>query len=266
MRLKYLTEKAYETLLDNVEIDRDKYSSSEEWVTSYFKDRIFFKESRIEVPAVTLYTEGDKTASDIVNVRAVYDAFENLTPQQASNEYLWTYLSLTEYWKYSLWRWGKESEQETEQNFEDEVDSQDPQATPEKPGANIKQRYLCGRSRKSLLRNAISRLWWFGYLTYKEGPASQKYELTEIMLSNADLCQSIMERNFSMNRNICYGILSAIKKINSDAASANVTKSEWRSLCKYINRYGAVTLLDVLSADEIEELSYRYILNNRSND
>lgn len=261
MRLKYLTEKAYETLFDNVEIDKDKYFSPDEWITSYFKDRMFYKESRIEVPSVTLYSEGDKSASDIVNVRAIFDAFSILTPQQASNEYLWTYLSLSEYWKYSVWRWGKESEQELD--FENEDDFRDPLSQAVKPAANIKQRYLCGRSRKGLLRNAISRLWWFGYLTYKEGPASQKYELTEVMLSNADLCQSIMERNFSMNRNICYGILSAIKKINTDHNLTNVTKTEWRNLCKYINRYGAVTLLDVLSADEIEELSYRYIMSMR---
>ena len=79
----------------------------------------------------------------------------------------------------------------------------------------------------------------------------------------------IVERNFSMNRNICYGILQAIKQINDDPSLDNVGKLsstgeyEWRGLCKYLNRFGAVTLLDTLSCDEIKELSYNYLLNQR---
>lgn len=261
MRLKYLTEKAYETLLDNIGIDKDKYSIASVWIPEYFKGKEYFKESRIEASSVKLYTEGGKNESDIVNVKLIFDAFDKLTPQQASNEYLWSYLSLVEFWEYSLWRWGNDSENESS-DVEDDADYTI-NIKESKRSVNIKQRYLCEKSRIGLLRNAISRLWWFGYLSYKEGPLSQKYELTELLLTQADLCQSIMERNFSMNRNVCFGILSAIKKINDDQALSNVIKDEWRSLCKYINRYGAVTLLDTLSQDEVEKLSYDYLLGLR---
>ena len=138
-----------------------------------------------------------------------------------------------------------------------------------KRAVNIKQRYLCHPSRIGLLRNAISRLWWYGYLSNQPGSSSHKYELTELLLSSSDLCQSIVERNFSMNRNICYGILQAIKQINDDPSLDNVGKLsstgeyEWRGLCKYLNRFGAVTLLDTLSCDEIKELSYNYLLKQR---
>ena len=38
---------------------------------------------------------------------------------------------------------------------------------------------------------------------------------------------------------------------------------EWRDLCKYINRYGAVSVLDALTSEEIKEISYNYILSQR---
>lgn len=262
MRLKYLTDKAYETLSDNIEIDKEKYYSAAIWVPEYFKGKEYFKESRIETAAVKLFMEGDRNESDIVNVKLVFDAFEKLTPQQASNEYLWSYLSLVEFWEYSFWRWGKEIEREAPED--NESNDTTAQSLEPKRAVNIKQRYLCQKNRAhGFLRNSISRLWWFGYLTYKDGSRSQKYELTELLLSQSDLCQSIMERNFSMNRNVCFGILSAIKKINDDEGLSNVIMAEWRSLCKYINRYGAVTLLDTLLEEDVEELSYKYILNLR---
>lgn len=138
-----------------------------------------------------------------------------------------------------------------------------------KRSVNIKQRYLCTPSRIGLLRNSLSRLWWYGYLSYNPDSQSHKYDLTKLLLSQSDLCQSIVERNFSMNRNITFGILSAIQEINDDPALDNVDRSqktgeyEWRDLCKYINRFGAVTLLDSLTSDEVKKTSYDYILNQR---
>lgn len=271
MGLKYLTEKAYETLLDNINVDQDKYTEKDIWLPDYFKDKEYFKESRIVAggSGLSLYMEGDRNASDIINVRTVFDNLGNLTPQQASNPYIWTYLSLVDCWQYSRWRWGKSIEDPDDQEDEVPEDEEQSVGKESKRSTNIKQRYLCRPSRIGLLRNSISRLWWYGYLSYKEGAGSQKYELTKLLLSQSDLCQSIVERNFSMNRNICFGILSAIKEINDDPTLEDVGKSaktgvyEWRELCKYINRYGAVTLLDTLSCDDVKQLSYDYIRNLR---
>ena len=72
-----------------------------------------------------------------------------------------------------------------------------------------------------------------------------------------------------MNRNVTVGILDAILEINNDpnlrdvGISETTGKYEWRELCKYINRYGAVTLLDSLSSDDIKEISYNFLLNHR---
>ena len=116
---------------------------------------------------------------------------------------------------------------------------------------------------------------WIGYLSYNSNSPSSPYELTKILLSNTDLTMSIIERKFSMQRNVTLGILSAIKEINDDntiydvgiwrkaPASASTPAYEWRELCKYLNRFGAVTLLDTLSVEEVKEISLKYILSLR---
>lgn len=264
MRIKYLTNKAYETLLDNIAIDKEYYSRDDMWLLEYFEGKEFAKESRIDVSPITLYMDGDRNASDLINTRAIFDTFEELTPQQASNPYLWSYLSLVDFWKYSKWRWGRSDEDTTDMVLDGVV-------TPEetKRSVNIKQRYLCVPSRIGLLRNSLSRLWWYGYLTYQPNSPAHKYDLTKLLLSHSDLCSSVVERNFSMNRNITVGVLSAIQQINDEFPMQPVDRSlitgeyEWRDLCKYINRYGAVTLLDSLTADEIKAISYNYIINRR---
>ena len=212
MKIKYFTDKAYETLLDNLSIDQEKYLSKECWIPEYFGGKEFFKESRLEIQGIAMYMEGDKNASDIVNVRTIFDNLGHLTPQQASNPYLWSYISMVDCWQYTTWRWGKAVEEETVTEDIENEEIVSVSGKESKRAVNIKQRYLCHPSRIGLLRNAISRLWWYGYLSYQPGSSSHKYELTELLLSSSDLCQSIVERNFSMNRNICIFVMEFYKR------------------------------------------------------
>ncbi len=247
MKVKYFVESAYNDLFDTVPQNIELYSDSNgDWVAKKFKDKNYYKESRIDVSLPPLDANND----DFMNVLAIHNAFKDkITPKQASNPYLWTYLAHCEYWDYSFSRWAEEKMSEEK----------------------IKQRFFCGSetgSRIGFLRNSISRLWWFGYLSYQEN-SSSPYKLTKLLLSNSDLCASILERNFSMNKEISIGILSAIQEINDDptmkdvGAVSNGDRYEWRALCKYINRYGGVALLDALSRDEIKELSYEFLMDYR---
>lgn len=249
MKLKYFTESSYDKLYDEVEKRIDIYSSdSNKWIQELFDKKEYFKESRIDVALPTL--SNPTPEGDYMNAIYIHSAFKDrISPKQASNPFLWTYLTHCEYWDYTVKRWQRYGKRTSE--------------------SSIKDHFFCGPysgSRIGFLRNSISRLWWTAELSYQEGPA--RYELTEIMFSNSDLCQSIIERNFSMNKNVVTGILKSIKKINDDPNLPNVDKDkngeyEWRGLCKYINRYGAVTLLDALSSDDILEISYNYLLENR---
>ena len=252
MKLNYFPESAYLELFDNIGTNQPNYSKkSNDWVSQIFGDRVYSKESRIDVSLPDL----NHADGEFMNVVSFYNAMrEKLTPKQASNPYLWSWLTHCHYWEYTHERWSKEEMSED----------------------MIKQRFFCSFQTKNpegnrvgFLRNSISRLWWFGYLTYQDD-AKKPYELTELMLSNSDLCQSVMERNFSMNREVTIGILSAIKEINDDpnmrdvGAVSNGDHYEWRPLCKYINRYGGVVLLDTLDRNEIKKLAYDFLISYRN--
>lgn len=253
MKIKYFTESAYNELYDSIPNNLVLYQNSDgSWIKKYFGCQPFFKESRIVsyLPELNIHNK-DKADEDYENALIIHNSFKDkITPKQASNVFLWSYLSHCEYWKYTFERWS--SDQMT-------VDS-------------VKQRFFCYTetgNRIGFLRNSISRLWWGAYLTYQEDNP-KPYELTKVLFSHSDIFLQIIERNFSMNKEIIVGILSAIKAINDDPNLNNVgmnkatNEYEWRSLCKYLNRYGGVTLLDVLGRKEICKLSYDYILNKRN--
>ena len=71
-----------------------------------------------------------------------------------------------------------------------------------------------------------------------------------------------MDRNYSMNRNITIGMLRAILEY-CEQIGRDISEEEWRELCKYINRQGAVTLLDQMSEDEVADMTIRYLLEHR---
>lgn len=251
-KINYFPEGAYLELFDNIDANRAYYSlPNNDWIKKIFGDREFSKESRIHAALPTISVADGEYS----NVIAIYNAFrDKLTPKMASNPYLWAWLTHNYYWNYTHERWAKE---------EMSVDT-------------IRQRFFCSfltknpeGNRVGFLRNSIARLWWIGYLTYQEDHLSNPFELTKLLVSHSDLCQSVIERNFSMNRNITIGMLKAILKINNSGfkevgvSPIDGEQYEWRDLCKYINRYGAVSLLDSLTSDEIMDISYNYILRQR---
>ena len=251
MKIKYFTESAYNTLFDSISSNLSLYKSSDgSWIKKSFKNQDYFKESRIDLHLPELTASNNKAEEDYSNALLIHSAFrDRITPKQASNVFLWSYLSHCEYWKYTSKRWANEKMS---------IDT-------------VKQRFFCYTetgSRIGFVRNSISRLWWGAYLTYQEDKPAP-YELTKVLFSHSDIFLQVIERNFSMNREVIIGILSAIKAINDDPKLDDVGVSkvtgeyEWRTLCKYLNRYGAVTLLDALDREDIYNLSYEYILRKR---
>ena len=195
MKLKYLTEDAYDQLYKGVNKNIDLYKNDEPILATIFPNGNCAKESSVVVDNFSLCENTFDIQDDLINVKVLYTSMKKLTPEQASNVYLWTWLSHDVFYSYIKKRW-----------------------KPSTDGA-IKDRYFCDSykgSRSGLLRNGISRLWWYGYLTYQEG-RSNPFALTELLLSNSDLCVNLVERNFSMNKNVIVGILGAIKEINDSA-------------------------------------------------
>lgn len=106
---------------------------------------------------------------------------------------------------------------------------------------------------------AISRLWWSGYLTYDETRVSTNpWHLTETLFSAQQIQKDLFDQSFSMNRTVVKGLLSALKIMQEE--NGNKCTAIFRACCdSYINHYGAVSILDTLSADDIETIAYNYM-------
>lgn len=248
MYLGYFTEEAYDRLLNDIDQNLEKYKSEEDWIKQYFGNEDYYKVSKsVNVMSFNPYyvpgskSDEQKSQEDLNNVRMLYEAYKSLTPLQASNKYMWTYLchANPECRKYIIDRWLSDARENT-----------------------IRTRFFVKTSRDLLNDNALSRLWWYGYLTYDESN-SNPYALTEILLTNQTICTDVIDTLNRMNFQRIKGLLLAIKDFKEIVEEKEGITDYVRSCNKYINRYAAVTTMELLDAEEIRKLAYDYMAKQR---
>lgn len=245
MNLIYFTKDAYKLLKKDLNLNRENYYSEDPWMDEYFVNAgldDYYRTSSITVPNIELVCSGDdietKNRDDLVNVKMLYTEYKDkITPLQASDPLLWSALCHITFKDYILKRWKK---------ADDTV--------------SIDKRFFATEGRGSLLYyNAISRLWWSGYLTYdEEKKGSNAWHLTETLFSAQQIQKDLFDQPFSMNRTIVKGLLSALKRIQDERGNACTTI--FRECCdSYLNHYGAVSVMDTLSSDEVDKIAYTYM-------
>ena len=249
MLLGYFTEEAYERLLHDIPQNAEKYTSDDDWLPTYFgATEGYFKTSSADVSAfIPHYTPGkkndaQKSQEDLINTRFIYEAFRKITPLQASNKYMWTYLchAIPEYRNYIRDRWMQEERENT-----------------------IKNRFFVTTSGSLLNDNALSRLWWYGHLTYDRKNSNNHYELTEILFTNQTICTDVMDTFNRMNYTRMRGVLMAIRDFKEELDNNEGITDYFRECKKYLNHYAAVTTLEFLDSNEIRDLAYNYMMKLR---
>lgn len=244
MKLIYFTDEAYNLLKKDLYKNEKNYYLEELWIEKYFKEyniENYMGTSDIVVGNISEFQDtGDINQDDLQNTITLYSAYlDKLTPAEASNPRLWTALChlIPEYRKYILSRWKNKNEEVT-----------------------LEKRFFATEGRSSLLYyNAISRLWWSGYLTYEQDKA-QPWALTKTLFSAQMVQKDLLDQPFSFNKKVVRGLLKALQKIQEQ--TGNAASKIFRECCdSYINHYGAVTVLDSLSEDEIENIAYKYMFD-----
>lgn len=245
MNLIYFTKDAYKLLKKDLDANKDNYYRDDPWLSEYFAKvglDEFYKTSSIVVSNLQLNCSGDdvesKNNDDLLNIKLLYSDYKDkITPLQASDPLLWSALCHITFKEYVLKRWKKDD-----------------------GTVRLDQRFFATEGRASLLYyNAISRLWWSGYLTYDETRASTNpWHLTETLFSAQQVQKDLFDQSFSMNRTVIRGLLSALKTMQEE--NGNKCTTIFRACCdSYINHYGAVSILDTLSADDIATIAYDYM-------
>lgn len=101
---------------------------------------------------------------DLTSAIVIYEAYENLTPLQASDERLWTYLSHLDLFNYLQERWNGEKNS----------------------SYVLSHWFVETKSPSKLIRDNISGLWWAVFLSVDDN-RSDKYELTKLLFRDRDL-------------------------------------------------------------------------------
>lgn len=236
MNLLFFKEQSLYQLKANIADNSQKYLCPAEWMTDYFRNSSWNIPTNLTVdsePKLILPASA-REHYDYENTVLLFSALKNLTPSQAADERLWSFLTHFTFWDYMRNRWPAEKQ-------------------IGKPGfVNvIRERYFFV-SAKRFVRNGISRLWWYGYLTYDDG-RKNPFELTQLMLSKLDIAQNLFERNFASNRKITKAVLSVLAD-REKMGKPFPNREAFRKLMKHFNNIGGLTVLDALDNSEVEKI------------
>lgn len=234
--IRYMKEDAMQRIKHSVYSNKEKYKNNKPWVADLFEKNNWFIESNIRINNFDLIIPDDNNVYDLNNVKILYDNMKNLQPYQANEERLWSYLTHVYLWDYMRKRWPVEKYYDKKKNkFENRMHE---------------HYFLKSKTKRALIRNGISRLWWFGYVTYEEN-SSNSYALTEILLYTQDIAESVFGRHFSNNPQIVKSLLSVLKE-KIDNGYDMPDRDTIRSLCKYLSHLGGAMIIDSLEVEELK--------------
>lgn len=150
MKIKIMKAEAVKYVKDNINQLTSYYvygTDPEVWI----KEKIG-KEAFVEIPQLEfndcnlLITEDTPFANDGENVKLFYLNFKDINDSFASDERLWAGLAHTVYYDYMLKRWPNS-----------------------KDSTSIINHFFFAGGPRSYMMNTLSRLWWYGRKTYREG-------------------------------------------------------------------------------------------------
>ncbi len=205
-----------------------KYDSSD-WLQDELGKSLFTDTKFPDIPDIKLdMSESKPFLTEAENVKRIYSSLYFLSDSQASDERLWAGLCLGPFWNYVKYRWNI-----------------DKRCTAD----NIKQHFLFGfGARRSLTRNALSRLWWIGRLTYDKSYADP-WKLTKFVCESSDYIMHILERNTSNNHAVIRPFLNAV--IDAREQGLQIDTNIVGELAKYLNLLGGIYILDCLPEHRI---------------
>lgn len=237
MIVKYFRTRCEEELRINVKNNLTRYHIQKEpWIREFFSGNKFEEEVDLNIEYPLL--EETTPSSDADNAILLFTKMKTLSVEQASDQRLWAHLSHIKYYDYARIRWD----------------------INENTSANtILDRFFIKStdSSRPLIRNAISRLWWFGYLTYDDS-ADDPTEMTKILLAYQDIQQVLLEHSFGKNRHIMRAFLKSLSANRAKLESYNA-KPIIQGLARYVNHFGSVTFLDVLNEDALFQIMNKYL-------
>lgn len=233
MKIRIASNRALLTLKQNIEYDLPKYYEEKpDSLISDFDSGAFI-DTGVECRPFHLICSGDER-DDFENVKKVYGQLKSeISPSMASDERLWAGLTLSpECWEYVNARWGQNGWSKS---------------------TILSHFYFQGAGRRAVMRNAISRLWWIGHLTYDESNRVDCWKYTKFVCSNQRFISDILERNMSNNKELTKTCIDACEDYSAVNPQAKITSTNMREIQKYMSILGGTYLIDSMDKEVLKK-------------
>ncbi|MFA5011118.1 MAG: DUF6339 family protein [Ignavibacteria bacterium] len=180
---------------------------------------------------IKLIIPNNKSNYDFENSKIIYESYKSLTPLQASDIRLWTYLSHIDYFEYMSKRWPSIKEHSA--------------VNPSK--YILDHWFIPSPSQSNFLRHGIAGLWWVSYLTYDEN-RTDHYELTKVIYRQLDFAtRTLGTYSLARHKEAVFGILEFI--LDNSLLFANNFEAKSRYITKLINQLGGIRPLSYFEKD-----------------
>ncbi len=243
MTLLYYRQAIVDDYFDRVHENLDWYYSNCQGAAPRPKEPYTTKSAAIQIGDIFRLRPSRDAAparTDASNALLVYGALDALSPHQATDERLWVYLCHNDCAAYAAWRWLGRRPAEDDAAIR-----------------KVRNHFFARRNgSRSLVRdNAVSRLWWLGYIAHAVDPHSPS-EFLEILLHRQDVRSALIERpSVSMNLDVLRAIYRVMKEHwQQERGGELFAREAFRTWMVNINRRGGVVLLDALPEPDLAVL------------
>lgn len=235
----------YQKVLKNHVVDRLKRGlSSDTGVDNYLNNGIQITDNdllvnqKLLVSVPKLFVPKDREDFEYQNAILIYEAYKMMSPVEATDVRLWTYLTHITFWDYMKARRPVQS-----------------QPSDKRIEYIIEHWFVDKISTAKLLRNDISLLWWVAYLTYDKD-RRDPYELTREVFTMLDYTRHLLPGTQGRNRIFVKALLEYVIE-NKELFTAH-KEGKVRFLMRQTNYIAGYRVLPNLSKNETKEALDRY--------
>lgn len=190
---------------------------------------------------------------DLENCLFMQRVYGNLTPRQAVDGRVWAYATHVMFSDYVHKRWPVPSEMKPEERGAKDG----AERFHERKIRHVKVHYFADSNREFVRDNAISRLWWMGFIAKRCKEFTPERTLG-ILLKKSDVRANILERpNLNMSAEIFNEIIYLLDEDMDGPDSDETTlfyRENFRNFMKIINRTGGMRILNALPQDALKKL------------
>jgi hypothetical protein len=191
------------------------------------------------------YNERGVNKCDLNNSKLIYHSLtyesggekRSLTPLEASDRRIWTYLAFSYLFPYMKKRWSV---------------------------GDVSKRYFMPGKRNQLrfeylVRHGVARLWWMAYLVFDKDNKNDPLHLLEPLMSSTDVSVSILERKISHSRKVLIAHLKVINS-NSDYQNEDIHRETIKTLLAASGTVELTILSDSELFDQITQIASSKLL------